>query len=50
MPSTVFAAPILAGKTDAWKAAISEISGARREEYLQARRTLGITKEVACLQ
>jgi len=50
MPSTVFAAPILAGKTDAWKAAISEISGARREEYLQARRTLGITKQVACLQ
>ena len=50
MASTVFAAPILPGKTDAWKAAIAEIAGGRREEYLQARRTLGITKEVACLQ
>ncbi len=47
MASTVFAAPILPGKTDAWKAAIAEITGGPREEYLQARRTLGITKEVA---
>ena len=50
MPSTVFAAPILPGKTDAWKAAIAEISGPRREEYIQARRNIGITKEVVCLQ
>ena len=50
MASTVFAAPILPGKTDAWKAATAEIQGPRREEYLQARRNLGITKEVACLQ
>ena len=50
MPSTVFAAPILPGKTDAWKAAIEEIKGARKDEYLQARRNLGVTKEVACLQ
>ena len=50
MASTVFAAPILPGKTDAWKAAIAEISGPRKAEYLQARKTLGITKEVACLQ
>ena len=50
MASTVFAAPILPGKTDAWKAAIAEMKGPRREEYLQARRNMGITKEVACLQ
>ena len=50
MASTVFAAPILPGKTDAWKAAISEIAGPRRQEYIQARQNLGITKEVACLQ
>ena len=50
MPSTTFAAPILPGKTDAWKSAIAEIAGSRRNEYLEARRNLGITKEVACLQ
>ena len=27
-----------------------EIKSQRREEYVQARRNLGITKEVACLQ
>ena len=47
---TAFAAPILAGKTDAWKAAIAEILGARKDAYIQARRALGITKEVASLQ
>ena len=50
MPSTTFAAPILPGKTDAWKAAVAEINGPRREEYLRSRRSLGITKEVASLQ
>ena len=50
MASTTFAAPILPGKTDAWKAAVAEISGARKQDYLQARRALGITKEVVTLQ
>ncbi len=50
VPSKVFAAPLLPGKTDAWKAAVAEISGARKEEYLQARHNLGVTKEVVCLQ
>ena len=50
MPSTVFAAPILPGKTDVWKSAVAEITGPRREQYLQARLTLGVTKEVVCLQ
>ncbi len=50
MAATVFAAPILPGKTDAWKAAAAEIAGPRKQEYLQARRDLVITKEVAALQ
>ena len=52
MASTTFAfaAPILPGKSEAWKAACAEISGSRKEEYLASRRALGITKEVACLQ
>ena len=50
MASTVFAVPILSGKTDAWKSAIAEMTGPRRNEYVQARRALGITKEVVCLQ
>ena len=50
MPSTVFAVPILPGKTDAWKSAVAEMTGPRRNEYIEARRNLGITKEVVCLQ
>ena len=50
MPSTVFGVPILSGKTEAWKRALAEINGSRKNEYLQARRNLGITKEVVCLQ
>ena len=50
MPSTVFAVPILAGKTEAWKSAIAEMNGPRRSEYIEARGKLGITKEVVCLQ
>ena len=50
MPSTVFAVPILPGKTDAWKSAVAEMTGPRRNDYVQARRNLGITKEVVCLQ
>ena len=50
MPATTFAAPILPGKTDAWKNAVVEINGPRKDAYIQARAALGITKEVACLQ
>ena len=50
MPSTVFAVPILPGKTEAWKSAVAEMTGPRRNEYIEARRNLGITKEVVCLQ
>ena len=48
MPSTVFAVPIQPGKTEAWKSATAEMKGPRRNEYLEARRKLGITKEVVC--
>ena len=50
MATTTFADPILPGKTDAWKSAVAEINGARKEEYIQARRAMGMTKEVASLQ
>lgn len=50
MAITNFAAPILAGKTDAWKASCAEINGSKKEAYLASRRALGITKEVASLQ
>ncbi len=50
MPATTFAAPILPGKTDAWKNAVVEINRSRKDAYIQARAALGITKEVACLQ
>ena len=50
MAKTTFAAPILPGKTDAWKAACAEISSSRKDEYIAGRKALGITKEVACLQ
>ena len=50
MAVTTFAAPLLPGKTDAWKSAMAEINGARKEEYLQSRRSLGFTREVASLQ
>ena len=50
MPSTTFAAPILPGKTVVWRRAVAEIAGSRKNEYIDARRNLGITKEVVCLQ
>jgi len=50
MPSTVFAVPILPGKTEAWKSAVAEMTGPRKNEYIEARRALGISKEVVCLQ
>ena len=50
MAKTTFAAPILPGKTDAWKAACAEIAGAKKDEYIASRKAIGITKETACLQ
>ena len=50
MAVTTFVAPLLPGKTTAWRSAVEELTGARREEYIQARHNLGITREVASLQ
>ena len=50
MPVTTFAAPILAGKTDAWKKAVEEMRGARKGDYEESRRRLGVTREVVSLQ
>ena len=50
MAVTVFAAPILPGRTDAWKAAVAEMKGPRREERDASHRRLGITREVVALQ
>jgi hypothetical protein len=50
MPSTVFAVPILPGKTEARKSAIAEMTGPRKNKCIEARRAIGITKEVVCLQ
>ncbi len=50
MPSTVFAVPILPGKTDAWNQAITEMTGARKDEYLKSRQRHGIHQETVALQ
>jgi len=50
MAVTVFAAPILPGKTEDWKAAVAEIEGPRAAGHAESRAMHGITREVACLQ
>ena len=50
MPATTFAVPILSGKTEAWKQALSEIKGARKSQYEESRKRMGVTREVVSLQ
>ena len=50
MPATTFAVPLLPGTTDAWKRAVAEMTGARRAEYEESRRRMGLTREVVTLQ
>lgn len=50
MAVTVFAAPILPGKTEAWKQAIAELSGPRKADFDDWNRRLGLTRHVASLQ
>ncbi len=45
-----FAVPILPGKTEAWRKAIEEMKGPRREDYKRSRKNLGIKREQVCLQ
>lgn len=50
MPALTFSAPILPGKTEAWKQAVAEMKGARNSEYQESRRRMGIVREVVSLQ
>ena len=45
-----FAVPILTGKTEAWRKAMEEMKGPRRDDYKRSRKNLGIKREQACLQ
>ena len=45
-----FVAPILAGKTDAWRKAVAEINGPRNAAYKESRKKLGIRREHVSLQ
>lgn len=45
-----FAAPVLPGKLDAWKAMINEIKGPRRKEYQATRKKMGVKRERVWLQ
>ena len=45
-----FVAPILAGKTGAWRKAVDEIKGARNAAYKESRKKLGIKREHVTLQ
>lgn len=50
MAVTVFAAPILPGKTEDWKAAVAEMKGPRAAGHAESRAMHGVKREVACLQ
>ena len=50
MPVLTFAVPILPGKTDFWKQAVTEMTGSRQREHDESRRRLGVTREVVSLQ
>lgn len=50
MPDVAFVAPILPGKTEAWRAAMAELSGPRQAEYHESRERLGIRREARWLQ
>jgi hypothetical protein len=42
MAMFALAIPILPGKTDAWRAFIGELNGARRAEFVESRKQLGV--------
>lgn len=44
-----WAAPILPGKTDAWRAFDAEMQGPRAAEHAKSREAMGIHREVASL-
>src|SRR5262245_61128575 len=50
MDRTLFALPLLAGKTEAARAFLRELEGARKAAYAASAARLGLTKEVWALQ
>ena len=50
MDQTLFALPILAGRTEDARAFLRELEGARKGEYAASERRLGLTKEVWAVQ
>jgi hypothetical protein len=45
-----FVAPILPGKTQAWRDAVAQLKGPRSAEYRASRARFGIVQEHVCLQ
>ena len=50
MPAVTFAAPLLPGTTELWIQAAAEMLDARKAEFEESRRRMGITREVVSLQ
>jgi hypothetical protein len=50
MDQTLFALPILSGKTDAARAFLRDLEGVRKGDYAASERRLGLTKEVWAIQ
>jgi len=50
MDRTLFALPLLAGKTEAARAFLRELEGERKAAYAASEARLGLTKEVWALQ
>jgi hypothetical protein len=50
MDQTLFALPIVPGKTEAARAFLQELEGARKEQYAASEQRLGLTKEVWAIQ
>lgn len=50
MDQTLFALPILPGKTDAARAFLAELEGERKGQYAASEGKLGLTKEVWAIQ
>jgi len=50
MATYSFAAPIVPGKTEAWKDFAKEMGGPRRKEWAASRGKVGLTGETAWLQ
>jgi len=50
MDQTLFALPILPGKTDAARAFLTEMEGERKGQYATSQGRLGLTKEVWAIQ